>query len=70
MDGEVSEPTWQKSSYSGEAANCVNVAAMPDDTLHLRESDDPDRILAVNREGLSALLTAVKSDRLSAIALT
>ncbi|MFS8201971.1 DUF397 domain-containing protein [Streptomyces sp. CWNU-52B] len=51
---------WQKSSFSAEAANCVNVAALPDGTLHLRESDAPGRILAVNREGLSALLTTIK----------
>ncbi|MEU5342369.1 DUF397 domain-containing protein [Streptomyces sp. NPDC020766] len=54
------KPTWQKSSFSGEAANCVNVAAMSDGTLRLRESDDPDRILAVNPEGLSALLATIK----------
>lgn len=51
---------WQKSSFSGEAANCVNVAAMSDGTLRLRESDTPGRILALSREGLSALLAAVK----------
>ncbi|MFJ2260568.1 DUF397 domain-containing protein [Streptomyces sp. NPDC087844] len=62
--------TWQKSSYSTEGANCLNLATAPDDTLRLRESDDPDRILAVNREGLSALLAAVKNDRLPATALS
>lgn len=61
---------WQKSSYSTEGANCLNLAAAPDDTLCLRESDDPNRILTVNREGLSALLTAVKTDRLPAAALS
>ena len=60
MRNKVIKPTWQKSSFSGEAANCVNVAAVPDGTLRLRESDDPDRILAVNREGLSALLATIK----------
>jgi hypothetical protein len=60
MRSEVIKPTWQKSSFSGEAANCVNVAAMPDGTLRLRESDDPGRILAVGREGLSALLATIK----------
>jgi len=70
MSSEVINQTWQKSSFSGEAANCVNIAAMPDATLRLRESDEPGRILAVSREGLSALLTAVKTDRLSAITLT
>ncbi|MFG2672418.1 DUF397 domain-containing protein [Streptomyces sp. NPDC048445] len=51
---------WQKSSFSGEAANCVNVAAAPDGTLRLRESDDPDVVLAANRAGLSALLASIK----------
>ncbi|GGZ66372.1 DUF397 domain-containing protein [Streptomyces bluensis] len=54
---------WQKSSFSAEAANCVNVAAMPDGTLRLRESDEPDRILVVNRAGLSTLLATVKESR-------
>ncbi len=51
---------WQKSSYSTEGANCLNLATAPDDTLRLRESDDPGRILAVARKGLSALLVAIK----------
>ncbi|MDH6624053.1 hypothetical protein M2271_001850 [Streptomyces sp. LBL] len=55
--------TWQKSSYSTEGANCLNLAAAPDGTLRLRESDDPDRILAVDREGLSALLATIKEPR-------
>lgn len=52
---------WQKSSFSGEAANCVNVAAAPDGTLRLRESDDPDVIIAASRAGLSALLASIKT---------
>ncbi|MFJ2294350.1 DUF397 domain-containing protein [Streptomyces sp. NPDC087894] len=52
---------WQKSSFSGEAANCVNVAAAPDGTFRLRESDEPDVILAATRVGLSALLASIKA---------
>ncbi|MGW3162741.1 DUF397 domain-containing protein [Streptomyces sp. NPDC001142] len=52
---------WQKSSFSGEAANCVNVAAAPDGTLRLRESDDPDVIIVATRGGLSALLASIKA---------
>ncbi|MFJ2795700.1 MULTISPECIES: DUF397 domain-containing protein [unclassified Streptomyces] len=51
---------WQKSSFSGEAANCVNVAAAPDSTVRLRESDAPDVILVATRAGLSALLASIK----------
>jgi len=52
---------WQKSSFSGEAANCVNVAAAPDGTLRLRESDVPDVILTATQVGLSALLASIKA---------
>ncbi|PSM37763.1 DUF397 domain-containing protein [Streptomyces dioscori] len=52
--------TWQKSSFSTEGANCLNLATAPDGTLRLRESDDPGRMLALRPEGLSALLVAVK----------
>lgn len=51
---------WQKSSYSTEGANCVNVAAAPDGSLRLRESDAPDQILTVHRSGLAALLASMK----------
>ncbi|MEV6164493.1 DUF397 domain-containing protein [Streptomyces sp. NPDC052052] len=54
---------WQKSSYSNEGANCVNMAAAPDGTFRLRESDDPDVILAATRAGLSALLASIKEGR-------
>ncbi|MGW2288651.1 DUF397 domain-containing protein [Streptomyces phaeochromogenes] len=52
-----------ESSYGAEGANCLSLAAAPDGTLRLRESDDPGRILAANREGLSALLAAIKEIR-------
>ena len=42
---KVPDLRWQKSSYSQEASSCVYVAAAPDGTIHLRESDNPDVIL-------------------------
>ncbi|MER5850643.1 DUF397 domain-containing protein [Streptomyces sp. NPDC002012] len=53
---------WQKSSYSNEGANCVNVATAPDGTLRLRESDEPDVMLAATRGGLGALLASIKAN--------
>ena len=52
---------WQKSTYSGGADGneCVELADA-DGTLLLRESEDPDRILPVTRDGLAALLRVVK----------
>ncbi|MFI6336032.1 DUF397 domain-containing protein [Streptomyces sp. NPDC050535] len=55
---------WQKSSFSGGADGneCVELAAA-DGTLLLRESDDPGRILPVNRDSLIALLRQVRANR-------
>ena len=51
---------WQKSSYSGDSSNCVNVAADPTGTLHLRESDDPDIVLTTTTPGLHALIRGLQ----------
>ncbi|MFH9423426.1 DUF397 domain-containing protein [Streptomyces sp. NPDC017529] len=51
---------WQKSSYSNEGVNCVNVAAAPDGTFRLRESDAPEAILSATRGSLTAFLAAIK----------
>ncbi|MEC4020537.1 DUF397 domain-containing protein [Streptomyces sp. H27-D2] len=59
---------WQKSSYSSEASNCVELATAPDGSIWLRESDDPDGVLTVGRPGLSAFLLAVKAGRFDRIA--
>jgi hypothetical protein len=47
---------WQKSTYSEDQANCVNVAASPDGTLRLRESDDPAAVLTATTGQLAALI--------------
>ncbi|KOT88990.1 hypothetical protein ADK86_30765 [Streptomyces sp. NRRL F-5755] len=59
----MSRLTWQKSSYSNAAVNCVNVAAAPDGTVRLRESDDPEVILSTTREGLAGLVAVIKGRR-------
>ncbi|WP_312870156.1 DUF397 domain-containing protein [Streptomyces himalayensis] len=52
---------WQKSSFSGggEGNECVELARA-DDSLLLRESDAPTRILTVSRDGLAALLLQIR----------
>jgi hypothetical protein len=35
------ELTWQKSTYSAEAANCVEIATTPT-AVHIRDSKNPD----------------------------
>ncbi|MEV0265287.1 DUF397 domain-containing protein [Streptomyces sp. NPDC050617] len=55
---------WQKSSYSTEGANCVNVAAALDGTIRLRESDVPEAVLSIASGTLREFFAAIKSDRL------
>lgn len=52
---------WQKSSYSGDSSNCVNVAAPGDDTIHLRESDTPETILTTTPDSLRGLIRTLKA---------
>ncbi|MEU3736998.1 DUF397 domain-containing protein [Streptomyces sp. NPDC032198] len=47
---------WQKSSFSGDQANCVYVAAPQDGTVRLRESDAPETALTTTPEALAALI--------------
>ncbi|OQD56641.1 DUF397 domain-containing protein [Streptomyces phaeoluteigriseus] len=54
------ELTWQKSTYSAEAANCVYVATSLTGPVHLRESDNPDVILTTTAPRLRALIRSLK----------
>ncbi|WP_405861318.1 DUF397 domain-containing protein [Streptomyces sp. NBC_01515] len=58
----MTELAWQKSTFSGgPEGECVYIAATPDKTIRLRESDTPDVTLAAAPEGLAALLRHLKS---------
>lgn len=50
---------WQKSSYSSEGNNCVELAATSDGTIHLRESDEPEATLTTTPTSLHTLLRAL-----------
>ncbi|MDY0812608.1 DUF397 domain-containing protein [Kitasatospora purpeofusca] len=52
---------WQKSSFSGDTANCLYLAAAPDGAVKLRESDEPDTVLTTTPGRLRALLLGVKA---------
>ncbi|MFB7124906.1 DUF397 domain-containing protein [Kitasatospora sp. NPDC056273] len=52
---------WQKSSFSGDAANCIYVAAVADGAVQIRESDDPGIVLSTSPGALGALLCGVKA---------
>jgi hypothetical protein len=56
------ETQWQKSTYSGgEGTNCLYVATAPGGTIRLRESDDPDVIVATTPTGFRSLIAAIKT---------
>ncbi|MEU9207467.1 DUF397 domain-containing protein [Streptomyces sp. NPDC048415] len=55
------EPHWQKSMYSQEASACVYIATTPAGTILLRESDDPEVIIATGPLQLEALIAALRS---------
>ncbi|MFI0774742.1 DUF397 domain-containing protein [Streptomyces sp. NPDC021212] len=60
--------TWQKSSYSGNAGNCVYVRNDRDGTLRVRESDAPDTTLAASPATFGAFIRAAKAGRFDHIA--
>ncbi len=51
---------WQKSSYSGDAADCVEIAA-DGGLIHIRESDDPDIAITTTKAKLAAWLQGAKA---------
>jgi hypothetical protein len=56
----MSALNWQKSSYSSESVNCIYLAAAPDRSIKLRESDEPDVVITTTPGKLSALLRGIK----------
>ncbi|MFI1730532.1 DUF397 domain-containing protein [Streptomyces acidicola] len=51
---------WQKSSFSSEGNNCLELGAADDGTIHLRESDEPMGTLASQTPSLNSLLRAAR----------
>ncbi|MFI6156102.1 DUF397 domain-containing protein [Kitasatospora sp. NPDC051170] len=51
---------WQKSSYSNDQANCVEIASA-DELVYIRESDDPAVVLTTTPAKLNAWITSAKA---------
>lgn len=52
---------WQKSTFSGNPqGDCLYIAAAPDGTIRLRESDAPGTVLTATPRELAALLAGIK----------
>jgi hypothetical protein len=58
----MSKYNWQKSSYSGDSSNCLNITAH-NGTIKLRESDNPDVIITTTPEKLRALILGIKASQ-------
>jgi hypothetical protein len=51
---------WQKSTFSGDQANCVEVATTTD-RIHIRESDAPGVVLTTTPDRLAAFIDSIKA---------
>jgi hypothetical protein len=51
---------WQKSTFSGEGASCVEIA-ISDDALHIRESDQPHETITTTPVKLAAFIKGIKA---------
>ncbi|MGW2867929.1 DUF397 domain-containing protein [Kitasatospora sp. NPDC001225] len=53
---------WQKSSFSGDRADCVEIASAGD-FVYIRESDDPTTIVTTTRPKLTTWLHSTKAGK-------
>ncbi|MFF7591881.1 DUF397 domain-containing protein [Kitasatospora purpeofusca] len=51
---------WQKSTFSGEDADCVEIAS-DDKLVHIRESDEPAVIITTTKTKLAAWIRSTKA---------
>ncbi|MFI9364340.1 DUF397 domain-containing protein [Kitasatospora sp. NPDC053057] len=56
----MSQLTWQKSSFSGDQANCIEIASDAEH-VYIRESDDPTHIVTTTRAKLHAWINGAKA---------
>lgn len=60
----MSEIQWRKASYSDQnESNCVELAQRDATAILLRESDEPQTVIATTPAALRALARAVKAGR-------
>ncbi|MFI5757495.1 DUF397 domain-containing protein [Streptomyces sp. NPDC051569] len=57
----MSSYEWQKSSYCGNAGNCIQIAAADDGSIKIQEADDVDTIVTTTPEKLRAFILGVKA---------
>lgn len=67
----MAQDAWQKSSFSGggDSDDCVEVSARQD-TLLVRESEEPGTVVETTGPGLAALIRAIRAPRYCSIPRT
>ncbi|MFD8995960.1 DUF397 domain-containing protein [Streptomyces abikoensis] len=61
----MQQVSWQKSSYSASTTNneCVEVGAAANETVALRESDEPGTVIVTAPGAFAALIRTLKALR-------
>ncbi|WP_370420306.1 DUF397 domain-containing protein [Streptomyces sp. QH1-20] len=57
----MSKITWQKSSFSGDRDDCIELSRQ-EDAILMRESDDPGVIVTTSPDKLRAFILGVKNN--------
>ncbi|MGW0704941.1 DUF397 domain-containing protein [Streptomyces sp. NPDC002643] len=52
---------WQKSTYCGDASNCLYIAAPTRAEIHLRESDAPGTVITTTPPTLATLIRTLRT---------
>ncbi|MFE9394838.1 DUF397 domain-containing protein [Streptomyces flavidovirens] len=58
----LSSFNWQKSSFSPDGSNCLEVGVTERGSIKLRESDDPDVVLTTTTEELRCLIRHLQAN--------
>ncbi|MEV5594706.1 DUF397 domain-containing protein [Streptomyces sp. NPDC052496] len=51
----------QKSSYCADSSNCLCLVPTPDNTIRIRESEDPHTVVRATQTQLGSLIGAIKA---------
>ncbi|KRV46870.1 hypothetical protein AQ490_08800 [Wenjunlia vitaminophila] len=61
----MTQIVWQKSSFSAQGSNCIELGRPADGIVMLRESAEPDTVIATSAARVGALVRAVKAGKLA-----
>ncbi|MFG3496492.1 DUF397 domain-containing protein [Streptomyces sp. NPDC047928] len=66
--GALSQVAWQKSRHSNATGNCVELAALPDGRIAMRNSRDPEGpVLVYTRAEIASFVTGARAGDFDAL---